>query len=63
MDQEVRPPTGGKRPGSGRKPLSAEMPTVRITVRLTEEQAAIYKILGAAWLRAQLDAAAERKAK
>lgn len=51
---------GGKRPGSGRKALSADMPTVRISARVTEEQAAVFKILGPAWLRAQLDAAAEK---
>lgn len=43
--------------GSGRKPLHPQLPTVRVTVRLTEEQAAVFKLLGAAWLRAQLDQA------
>lgn len=47
---------GGKRPGSGRKPLDVDG-SIITTVRLTGEQRATFDLLGGvAWLREQLQA-------
>lgn len=47
---------GGKRPGSGRKPLDADG-SIITTVRLTGEQRATFDLLGGvSWLRDQLQA-------
>ena len=46
--------TGGKREGSGRKPLDPQG-TIVTTVRLTAEQKATFEMLGGGtWLREQL---------
>lgn len=51
----VKRSSGGRRPGSGRKPLDADG-TIVTTVRLTGKQKATFDMLGGKdWLRGQLD--------
>jgi len=47
---------GGKRPGSGRKPLYAGEKMSQVCVKLTTQQLETYKAVGGAdWVRDQLD--------
>jgi len=47
---------GGKRAGSGRKPLCSGEKTVMVGLKLTQKQCDLFKELGGAdWLRATLD--------
>ncbi|MNK59165.1 hypothetical protein D3C87_782650 [compost metagenome] len=51
---------GGKRPGSGRKPLQEGVPTIPTMIRLTEPQRDKLKRLGGAtWVRDKIDKAKE----
>lgn len=55
VPHSAKPARGGRRPGSGRKPLDSDG-TIVTTVRLTGKQKATFDMLGGKdWLRGQLD--------
>lgn len=51
---------GGARPGSGRRPIAEDSPTVGVLVRMSAEQRAKLKALGgSSWVRRRIDEAGE----